>query len=695
MYTRNFTINQLSLFVSILLVTLAGVSHAEPERKPNVILILTDDLGWEVPISDRYDTPNLDSMAQAGVYFPNTYSTPLCTPSRLMIMTGKYNHRNYVDFGRFPNSERDAAFGHLMKSAGYATCFAGKWQFSSGSAGELGFDRSIRADHWGSYYGDATIRIDDETMTGAEFDAIRAEYPYRPDMTYDFVIDFIVANQNEPFFVYYPMFMPHAPEEPTPDFPADGDPTDREEVFDDMIRYMDKLIGNLVTQINALGLEDDTIIMFTGDNGTSAHHVIIDGVETGGGKGKMADNGTRVPLIVKWPGQSPTGVICPDLVDFTDFYATLIEISGGTPHDQVDGVSFFPQIQGLVGTPRETAFMYYRGKSKPDTVKRRGSSWSRNVRWKLYNNGELYDTENDIRENNPFLPSTDNAERAAIRAQLQPVFGQLGVVPGRYFTRHNSGANQTDLGIKIEAEQRDQASGDEEVVSLPASGERAVGDLQSGDWIKFLNMDFSGGAQHLVFEAASGGDGGTVEVRIDSPTGTKLTEVAVTNTGGWDQFEVFRGSFTERSDTKSLYFVFKGGSGDLMIMDWFAVSHDPIQLPNVSIVSPSDAASIPSPASFTLSVTATDTDGEIRRVDFYKDNTLVYSDPSEGYSLDFTDLLTGAYTLKVRAYDNQGFTQTREININIYDLILNTLLYGEGFEAKNNFNNLDRINNQP
>jgi arylsulfatase A len=359
-------------------------------------------------------------------------------------MTGKYNHRNYKRFGTFPEDDVERTFGNLMKKASYTTCFAGKWQLGNASPHAMGFDASMQCDSWGGYWTPGNIRVNGKKLP-------TAEPKYRPDIVCDFVLDFIEANEDRPFFVYWPMFLTHHPEQPSPDYPdkeliercKQGKVEVDEYVFPDMVTYMDKLIGRAVAKLDELGIRDNTIIIFLGDNGTCGGHpdIVLNGKpHPSGGKGSMKDLGTRVPLIVNWKGVT-SGKRCSDMVDLSDYYPTLADIAGEQIASDagIDGRSFFPQVKGEPGNPRQWAFTLF---DRNDTVAWRaalksgktpgrgtdqGSFWARTTRWKLFGDGSLFDMEKDPFEQHPLSADTDDAERAAIRKKLEAVFEQLDI----------------------------------------------------------------------------------------------------------------------------------------------------------------------------------------------------------------------------------------------------------------------------
>ena len=395
--------------------------------KPNIVLIIADDLGYECIGADggtSYKTPVLDNLAKTGARFEHCYSQPLCTPSRVQIMTGMYNVRNYVRFGLL--DRRQTTFAHLLKRDGYVTCIAGKWQLGNqqDAPQHFGFDeaclwqhtvRGNKTDGHDNRYVNPTIDINGKTIA-------LPEGSFGPDVCSDFLCDFMEAHKAEPFFIYYPMILTHCPFVPTPDS-MDWDPTSKgspsykgqAKYFSDMVTYMDKMVGKITAKLETLGLRDNTLILFTSDNGTDKPVVsFMNGRRVAGGKGKMTDAGTRVPLIANWPGVIPEGRVYTDLVDFSDFLPTLCEAAGvAVPSAlKIDGRSFLPQLQGKKGAPREWIYCWYNRSGRPT-----GKEWTRNQRYKLYRTGEFYDVSKDIFEKKPFATLSPEAQR--MRAMLQ------------------------------------------------------------------------------------------------------------------------------------------------------------------------------------------------------------------------------------------------------------------------------------
>lgn len=290
---------------------------ADAAKQPNVILIMADDVGYECfgsYGSTQYQTPHLDRMAKNGMRFEHCYSQPLCTPSRVKIMTGLSNVRNYSAFSVLNSDQK--TIGHFMQEAGYRTMIAGKWQLlgaehyspqfrRKGSfPKQAGFDEHClwQVEKLGSRFWEPLLTIKGENRKFGKDD-------YGPDIVTKAITDFMESHQKDekPFFVYYPMILVHNPFLPTPDSESRTS-KNKQKNFEDMVAYMDKLVGQIAQKTDDLGIAEDTLILFTGDNGTNtAIKSTLHGTVIKGGKGKTTDAGTREPLIAYWPGTVPKG----------------------------------------------------------------------------------------------------------------------------------------------------------------------------------------------------------------------------------------------------------------------------------------------------------------------------------------------------------------------------------------------------
>ena len=421
---------------ALLVLCVVSIGRAADSAHTNFVLIMVDDFGYEcvgANGSTSYETPRLDELARTGMRFEHCHVQPLCTPTRVQLMTGLYNDRNYIRFGIL---DPDAVtFGHLLQKAGYKTGIAGKWQLLGGYDGpnHFGFDEYCL---W-----QLNRRPSRFANPGLEINGIRANFhngEYGPDLVNAYAREFVSRHKDEPFCLYYPMMLTHGPYDPTPDS-ADYDPNGTEgsgskgkskavqqRHFADMVAYTDKLVGKLVDRLEELGLRERTLVMFIGDNGTGRGIVSRMGDRVvHGGKRSMKDTGTHVPMIVNQPGTVPAGVVSQDLVDSTDFLPTMLDIAGcelpsGIP---IDGRSFAPQLRGETGSPREWIYCWFEREGRPEQAE----VTVRNQRYKLYRDGRFFDVAADPDEEHPLdLAALDDAGKGT-RAEFQRVLDERAV----------------------------------------------------------------------------------------------------------------------------------------------------------------------------------------------------------------------------------------------------------------------------
>jgi arylsulfatase A len=245
---------------------------------------------------------------------------------------------------------------------------------------------------------------------------------YGPDIVSDYVIDFIERNKNEPFFVYYPMLLVHSPFQPTPDSPEwkslDTRTENDNKYFKDMVEYSDKIVKKITDKLVELNLSENTIFIFTGDNGTNVNIVsqTVDGPYKGG-KGTLKDNGDHVPLIVNWPVGGVKNSTNAELVEFSDFLPTFAEAANaGVPND-IDGKSFFKLLAGQPYTPRESVFIHYY--PNPQTVSGKSGCFARTVNYKLYSTGQFFDMKADKWEMNALDIKSLNESQNSVYKQLK------------------------------------------------------------------------------------------------------------------------------------------------------------------------------------------------------------------------------------------------------------------------------------
>jgi len=380
--------------------------------KPNIIFILADDVGLgDVHCTGgHHRTPHIDALAQGGTRFERCYAMPLCGPSRCMFLTGRYPFRT----GLNSNHSASAIANHqeimiqtTMHAAGYTTACVGKWGQMPFGPREWGFDEYLSEQGSGRYLPEQNIRYERDGSPKK-----LQEGEYFPDLMHSFIVSFLEKNQDKPFFLYYPMQHIHGPILKTPDSQPGAN---QSKLYADNVEYMDKLVGKLVAEVDRLKLREKTVIIFTGDNGTARFGVngsTVDGRAISGSKASMLEGGSRVPLIVNWPGVTPAGKVLPDLTDFSDFYGTFAELGGAKLPEGVtiDSHSIAAQIKGEKGNPRDWVYVELSGKS-----------YACDQHYKLTNDGALFDLKNAPFEELPVPADTTNTDALAAKKKLQAV----------------------------------------------------------------------------------------------------------------------------------------------------------------------------------------------------------------------------------------------------------------------------------
>ena len=429
---------------------------ASKRKKPNILFIMVDDLGKEWIAccgAEGIETPNVDAMAKGGLRMTNAYSMPQCTPTRVALLTGQYPWRNgwtnHWDVPRWGVGYFDwkhyTTFARIMKTAGYVTAAAGKWQINDfrvtpDAMKKHGFDEWCM---WTGYesgvpasanrYADAYINTPDGSKT--------YEGKFGPDVYADFLVDFIGRHKDEPMMLYFPMALTHGPLVPTPDEPDVKDNVGKHKA---MVRYTDKLVGRLVKAIDDAGLTQDTIVIFTTDNGSGGSLTgVLNGRKVKGGKAQKSENGVCEPFIVYGPGRVPAGAVTDALTDFTDMLPTFAELGGAkVPDDiEVDGVSIAPVILGkATDSKREWIMALGHGAGKLDAKGVRGKNdfADRVIRDKQYKIWiepsrqitRLHDLTADPYEQTNLIDSDDPAHQAGLK-KLKAVFDSQPKTDGR------------------------------------------------------------------------------------------------------------------------------------------------------------------------------------------------------------------------------------------------------------------------
>ncbi|MBI1343305.1 MAG: sulfatase-like hydrolase/transferase [Terrimonas sp.] len=412
-------------------------SAASTVKRPNIILIMADDIGFETIGSYGsavYRTPRIDQMVKQGAKFEQCYAQPLCTPSRVKLMTGKSNFRNYERWGYLDQNE--TTFANMLKAEGYATCIAGKWQLKGDqyAPNKAGFDEYLL---WQITFTSYNERYKNpRVVENGELKKYK-DGEYGPELFVNYIKNFMERKKDGPFLVYYPMVLSHRPFVPSPDNgkayddfvvvnkgESGGSRSDTS-FFKDEMAYVDKNVGEIIDKIHELGISDNTLILFTGDNGTGVEirSMMKDGKIIPGMKGHTNEYGIHVPLVAYWEGKIKPGQVNDILVDFSDFLPTICDAAGvKIPSGFItDGISFLPKLLGQPYTEREWLFCHY-DPHKGSYEKRR---FVHNKEWKLYETGEIYHVTADPYEKFPVAEKDLTVEQKKLIASFREVFPKM------------------------------------------------------------------------------------------------------------------------------------------------------------------------------------------------------------------------------------------------------------------------------
>ena len=479
-HTLPLTMHRLQLLrYLLLLLPLAGLLHGcgsntegqvagdtPTPTAPNIIFILADDLGYGDLNSygqTHFSTPNLDALAARGMRFTQHYSgATVCAPSRSALMTGQHTGHTYIrgnkevrPEGQHPLPDSIFTLAESLAEAGYATGAFGKWGLgfpgSEGDPMHQGFDRFFgyncqRKGH--SYYPyNLWTDLDSFPLPG---NAGEGTATYAPDLIQDRTLTFLEDHADEPFFLFVPSIIPHAElvvpdsilqryvgtiEEGEPYEGSEfGDPKWRDgpymsqahphAAFAAMVEHLDRQVGQIVDKVEALGLSDNTLIVFTSDNGphleAGADPDFFDSNgPLRGYKRDLYDGGIRVPMIAVWPDQIAAGTESDHVSAFWDWFPTFSELAGSAAPIATDGVSLLPTLTGE-GTQLQHDYLYWEFHEMNGRQAVRRGNW-KGVRYNVDDAGsedrlELYDLATDVGETNDV--AADHPEVVAELKQL-------------------------------------------------------------------------------------------------------------------------------------------------------------------------------------------------------------------------------------------------------------------------------------
>ncbi len=421
-------------FVVAAFFAVAGGRAAAAERRPNIVYLMSDELAYyELSHmgNPHIHTPRVDRMAAEGIRFTQALAgSPVCAPLRCNLMTGKHAGHASVraNDGGTPLRAGEPTIASMLGAAGYATGGFGKWgcggRDSTGVPEKHGFDVFFGyydQVHAHSYYPPYLIRNSEEVpLEGNPGGRTGETYSHYAIM--EAGLEFIRANRDRPFFCYLPITPPHGMYDIPADDPAwklyenddwvkDPDVAQDVKNYAAMVSMVDRNLGEVLDLLAELGLERNTIVFFTGDNGgqdrfRSKEHPRgffgpnVDprtGVEFRGGKGNLYEGGLRIPFLVRWPGKIEPGRVS-DLVFYQpDVLPTLAELTGADPPDDLDGLSILPELLGAEATGREQPkheFLYWEYRSQAAV---RMDDWKA-IRPKSDGPWELYDLSEDVSE---------------------------------------------------------------------------------------------------------------------------------------------------------------------------------------------------------------------------------------------------------------------------------------------------------
>jgi arylsulfatase A-like enzyme len=344
---------------------IGGAQAAEPPR-PNIVLILADDLGWkDVGFhGSEIRTPNIDAIARSGATLDQFYVNPLCSPTRASLLTGRHPMRQglqvgvvrpWADYG-LPLDER--TLPQALKQAGYATWIVGKWHLGRGDAALLPMARGF--DHQYGCYNGAIDYFSHDRSGGLDWHRDQQpvrEAGYSTDLIGAEAVRAIdTRDRAKPLFLYVPFNAPHAPLQSPDDLVAAyaAIPNKKRRTYAAMVTALDTQVGRIREAITRNRIERDTVVMFFSDNGGP----MGPGADNGalhGGKGSLYDGGSRVPCCLSWPGRIPAGATVSALITVRDWYPTLLRLAGGSLAQPlpIDGADVWPCLVDNAASPNQ------------------------------------------------------------------------------------------------------------------------------------------------------------------------------------------------------------------------------------------------------------------------------------------------------------------------------------------------------
>jgi len=520
----------------LLFSTVAGAELQAPATQPNVILVLTDDQGWwdlGAHGNEAIETPVMDRLATQGVMFSRFYCSPVCSPTRAALMTGRHSQRTgAIDtyLGRDVMDPAEITLGQVFAKHGYRTGLVGKWhlgRYRKYHPVMRGFDEFFGFWQYGfiNRYFDSDELFEDMTPVKT--------VGYITDVLTDRAIAFMRANKDRPFFLYLPYNAPPGPHD-VPDpyiekYLRKGLSLINARIYG-MVTSIDENLGRLLETVDELGLADNTIFIFMADNGGVSNHFKA-GLR--GSKGRTYEGGIRVPFIARWPKHFPAGARVDAPAQHIDLFPTFCEVLGEPlPSDRViDGRSILPLLKAGAGeSPHDYLFhQWCRTKPSPD------KSWAvHHGRYKLVN-GELFDLQ------------ADPGEKNNIAAEQPDVVKQLRAAFLKWFEDVTSGKTYERVPIEV-------GRADENPVEIDITWGEPVGQKvkpiyrhyncdcvtdwsEIGDAVRWKIDVVQAGRYEVALEYGCPPEQAGSRYRVG--VGPAAVEGTVQPTPGWDVFESF------------------------------------------------------------------------------------------------------------------------------------------------------------
>jgi len=453
-------LKNMRLLLAMVLFTSGGTAQnsgtlAVDKQKPNIIYILADDLGYGDLSSfgqKKFSTPNIDKLAKQGMVFTQHYSgSTVCAPSRSALMTGQHTgHTPIRGNKKVPLPAQSVTLAEVLKEKGYATAAFGKW--GMGKVGSEGDPLKQGFDHFYGYNNQSLAHNyypyflwDDDQKVTLEGNKGKGTGEYAPELTHRKALQFIDENKDGPFFLYYPSIVPHAelfaPKEYmdkyigafNPESPYKGvdegpryrkGPYGSQEfphaAFVAMVNLLDDQVGEIMEKVDQLGLRDNTIIIFTSDNGphkeggADPDYFDSNGIYRGY-KRDLYEGGIRVPMIASWPGVIENNTKTDHISAFWDVLPTMADLLGVELNGELDGISFLPTLLGKKKQPKHD-YLYWEFHERGGRQALRSGKWKL-IRYNVNKEGdyELYNIEEDPSETKNIIDDHPKKAKALIK----------------------------------------------------------------------------------------------------------------------------------------------------------------------------------------------------------------------------------------------------------------------------------------